>query len=342
MRVRMIVWSVLVVLVLLLGGAITAVGWQVVLGPKARPVTARKFDVTPARLERGQYIVEGVASCFHCHSDHDLKDEQYPLIEAKKGAGWELPLPELGHVVAPNITPDPETGIGNWTDDEIARAIQDGVDRNGRALFPVMPYPNFRHMTDEDLASTVVYLRSIPAVKNAVPATKLIFPLNVIVKTMPQPLTTPEPLPQTSVVEKGAYLVTLASCRDCHSTQTDHGEMIKGMDFAGGNLFHLPEDLSKTIVSANLTSDASGISYYDENLFIDTLHTGHMPGRMLSFIMPFESFKNVTDDDLAAIFAYLRTVPPVKHRISNSDPPTKCPIDGHLHGLGAMNEKGKY
>ena len=88
-------------------------------------------------------------------------------------------------MIAPNISPDPETGIGNWTDDEIARAIQEGVNKDGRALFPVMPYMRFRNFTDEDLASVVVYLRSIPPVKNAMRLTKLNFPLNFIVKTIP-------------------------------------------------------------------------------------------------------------------------------------------------------------
>jgi mono/diheme cytochrome c family protein len=339
-RLRTVMWSLLALAVVLLIGMITAVGWQVVLGPKMRPVTARRFDATPARLARGQYLVEGVAGCFHCHSDHDLTNPEYPVIPSLKGAGWVMPIPELGRLVAPNITPDRETGLGTWTDDEIARAIQEGVDKNGRALFPLMPWPNYRHLTDEDLASTVVYLRSIPAVRHAVPATKLIVPLNVLVKTMPQPLTRPEPLPQASVVEQGAYLVTVASCRDCHSTADDRGMRLAGMDLAGGNPFHLPEDLSKQIVSANITPDASGIAHYDDDLFIETLRTGRLPGRSLSFIMPFENFRNLTDDDLKAMFAYLRTVAAVKHNVTNNDPPTACPIDGRMHGLGAMNVSG--
>ena len=139
-RARNVLLGVLALLLVAVLGVITKIGWQVVLGPKARPVTSRKFEVTPARLERGKYIIEAQAGCFHCHSEHKLTDPDIPMVEGKKGSGQALPIPELGDVIAPNISPDPETGIGNWTDDEIARAIQEGVDKDGRALFPIMPW----------------------------------------------------------------------------------------------------------------------------------------------------------------------------------------------------------
>src|SRR5690606_18276139 len=107
-----------------------------------------------------------------------------------KGAGWLMETQEgFGSVVAPNITPDVETGIGGWTDDEVARAIREGVSRDGSALFPIMPYQSFRHMSDEDLASVIVYLRNgVAPVRNAVPRSSFVFPLNRIVNTMPVPL----------------------------------------------------------------------------------------------------------------------------------------------------------
>ncbi len=89
----------------------------------------------------------------------------------------------------------------------------------------------------------------------------------------------------------------------------------------------------------NITPDPSGIAHYDEALFIQTLHTGQLAGRTLTPIMPFANFKNMTDDDLKDIFAYLKTLPPVKHRVSNTDPPTKCPVCGQIHGLGDLNVK---
>ena len=81
-----------------------------------------------------------------------------------EGAGDVQPYADLpGKIVAPNLTPDPETGAGNWTDDQLARAIREGIGHDGRALFPMMPYTHFREMSDEDLASVIVYLRSLTA-----------------------------------------------------------------------------------------------------------------------------------------------------------------------------------
>ena len=159
---------------------------------------------------------------------------QYPIIEAKKGAGWVMPIPELNNIAARNITPDPETGIGDWTDDEIARAIREGVRKDGSALFPIMPYMDFAHMDDEDLESIVVYLRTIPPVKNTVPARQLPGPLEFIVKTIPKPITTPVPShPASTPAERGKYLVTLAGCAGCHTIH-DRGRADSGHEFGGG------------------------------------------------------------------------------------------------------------
>lgn len=339
-RVRTVLLSAAALVVLAFLGLVTAIGWQVVLGPKARAVTSRKFEATPARLERGKYLAEGPAHCFHCHSEHDLSDPEYPIIAAKKGAGWALPIPELGTIAAKNITSDPETGLGNWSDDEIVRALQEGVDKDGKALFPVMPYTDFAKMTDEDIASIVVYLRTIPAVKNAVPERKLVFPLNFIVNTIPAPLTTHASAPANTPVARGEYLVrAVAGCAGCHTPTDDQGKPLPGMEFGGGGLFHDPGQNMQPVFSMNITQDPSGIAHYDESLFIQTLHTGQIPGRMLNHIMPFEFFRNITDDDLRDIWAYIKTVPPVKHRISNTDPPTKCIICNQTHGLGELNVK---
>jgi hypothetical protein len=113
-------------------------------------------------LERGDYLVNSVMGCFFCHSDRDWKAPwgRRPLRLAKvlgTVSRW------AGKLFARNITPDRETGIGSWSDDAIARAIREGVDNEGKTLFPIMPYQNYRSLSDEDLASLVVYLKSIPA-----------------------------------------------------------------------------------------------------------------------------------------------------------------------------------
>jgi mono/diheme cytochrome c family protein len=339
-RARRVLLGLLILFVVIVLGAITAVGWQVVLGPKARQVTDRKFQPNDTRLARGKYLVEGVAACFHCHSEHDWSTPEYLTPPDRKGAGWEMPIPELGHVVAPNITSDPETGIGAWTDDEIARAIQEGISRDGRALFPVMPYMNFRNLDPEDLASIVVYLRTVPPIRQVRAKTELVFPLSLIVKTIPQPLESHDPAPARTTPEaRGEYIVrTIASCGDCH-TPSDRGQPIPGMEFGGGAHFSDPGRNMQPVFSANITSDPSGLAHYDEAMFLQTLHTGRVAGRTLSHIMPFEYFRNMSDDDVKDVYAFIKSRPPVKHRVSNTDPPTPCPICKPSHGLGDTNVK---
>jgi len=337
-RAKSIVLGILVLLVLLVIGGLTAVGWQIVLGPDARPVSSEKFEATEARLARGKYLAEGPAACFHCHTEHDFTNPEYPIVQAKKGSGWVMPIPELNHIASRNITPDPETGIGTWSDDEVARAIREGVRKDGSALFPIMPYPLFASMDDEDVKSIVVYLRTLPAVKHVVPTRQLPGPLEYIVKTIPKPLTTPQPShPASTPVERGKYLVTIADCHACH-TASVQGEPLPGLDFGGGGSFDDPGTKTK-VFSLNITQDPSGIAHYDESLFIQTIRTGQVTSRLVNHIMPLEFFKNMTDEDLRDIFAYIKSVPPVKHRISNTDPPTLCPVCNQKHGLGELNVK---
>lgn len=337
-RVRTLLLAVLVIAVLGVALLITAIGWEVVVGPKARATTARTFDATPERLARGRYIVEGPGACLHCHSPHDFTQPDYPILQDRKGAGWEMPIPELGKVTARNITPDRETGLGQWTDDEIARAIREGVSRDGTALFPVMPYLNFARMTDDDVASVVVYLRSLPPVRNTIPRTELIFPLNYIVNTIPQPLTQPVTShPSGTAVERGEYLVALAGCKICHTPADDSGQPLPGLTFGGGEPFSDPGNEMKKVASVNITQDPSGVAHYDETLFLEVLRSGQLSNRTLSHIMPFEFFKNMTDEDLRDVFAFLKAQPPVKHRVSNTEPPTPCPVCKKEHGFGELN-----
>ena len=104
--------------------------------------------------------------------------------------------------------------------------------------------------------------------------------------------------------------------------------------FAGGFEFNGP---LPTVVSANITPDASGISYYDEDLFIQVMRTGKVRARQLSSVMPWKEFGTMTDDDLKDTFAYLRTLTPVHHRVDNSLPPTMCKICQAKHGGGEQN-----
>ena len=324
------------VLIVLLAIAIPlTVGWQPILGPKARALTNQTFQSTPQRLERGRYIATALSGCIYCHSLHDWKAPGTPLVAGMEGAGEILPYEGLpGRIVAPNLTPDPETGAGRWTDDQFARAIREGIGHDGRALFPIMPYIHYRNMSDEDLASVVVYLRSLPAVRNPLPATEIIFPVKYLIRSVPDPITAPvADVPATDKVRYGAHLADQAGCTDCHTPQI-RGQNVPGMEMAGGFLFSGPWG---RLTSANITQDPTGISYYDEGLFVDVMRTGQVKARKLSPIMPVMVYKNLTDDDLKAIFAYLRTLKPVKHRVDNSEAATDCKLCKQKHGAGSEN-----
>lgn len=237
-------------------------------------------------------------------------------------------------MVAPNITSDPETGIGNWSDDAIARAIREGIAKDGRALFPIMPYQHFRHMSDEDLASVVVFIRGLPPVRGELPPSRIPFLLARLIQGVPQPVTELVPEPdQSTPAKRGAYLAQVGLCSDCHTPSSPPPKVqpIPGMEMAGGNVFE------EGVASANLTPDASGISYYDEALFIQTIRTGLVRARKLKMPMPWPFYRNMTDDDLKALFAYLRTLQPVHHVVDNTEPPTLCKRCGHRHGLGDRN-----
>ena len=326
----------LLLLAVISAGITFSVGWRPFIGPKARPLTDRKFASTPQRLERGKYIATALSGCIYCHSPHDWAAPGTPYVAGMEGAGEVQPYAELpGQIVAPNLTPDSETGDGTWTDDQLARAIREGIGHDGRALFPMMPYTHFREMSDEDLASVIVYIRSLPPVRHELPRTNIIFPVKYLIRSVPQPLTSSVSYGNlvSDPVKYGALLVSLAGCGDCHTSQVD-GKNVPGMDFAGGVPLIGPWG---HVASANLTPDRTGIAGYADDSFVQVIRTGAVNGQALSAIMPAMIYKNLTDGDLKSMFAYLRTVKPVQHHVDNLLPPTNCKVCRQRHGAGSSN-----
>jgi mono/diheme cytochrome c family protein len=255
-------------------------------------------------------------------------------MEGRLGAGTHWADANASWLVAPNITPDKETGAGNWSDDTMARAIREGIGHDGRTLFPIMPYQNYAAMSDEDLASVIVYIRTIPPVRNQLPIADIPFPVKYLISGIPQPITGAVPEPDLSTPEKrGQYLARMGSCADCHTPQ-EKGQRIAGMDFAGGFVFSLPTGV---VASANITPDASGISYYDESLFVHAMRDGKVGARQMNAAMPWIIYGKMNDEDLKAVFAYLKTLKPVKHRVDNAAPATYCKRCRQTHGLGDSN-----
>jgi mono/diheme cytochrome c family protein len=313
---------------------IGSAGRQAAPAPNSQASAGRTFERTPERLARGRYLVEGVVHCPVCHSETDWKTPGIPPLPGRKNGGTRFPEETLSWIIAPNISPDPETGSGTWTDEQFARAIREGIGHDGRRLFPLMPYLTFRSMSDEDLASVVVYERSLPPVHNPLPKTvmpeemkKLIPPYDTLTQPVPPPdLSTP--------VKRGAYLAQLANCAGCHTPTDENLQPIPGLDFAGGAELKGPWG---DVASQNITPDSSGIGYYDEARFIQTIRTGHVGARKLSLIMLWGYYRNMTDKDLKAIFAYLRTLKPVKHRVDNTEPAKYCKLCRGKHGYGERN-----
>jgi mono/diheme cytochrome c family protein len=312
-----------------------AIGVRPIIGPQSRALTTRCFDATPARVERGRYLATSVAGCFSCHGETDWQAPGFPVKAGTEGGGRVWDREGLPYVTAPNITPDRETGAGTWTDDMLARAIREGIGHDGRTLFPLMPYTQYRWMSDEDVASVVVYLRSLPALERALPPTKVPFPVNRFINAVPQPVTAPISSPnRKDTVAYGDYLTRLGACRDCHTPVDARNQPIAALEFSGGFVLTGPYG---QVASRNLTPAPSGIPYYNADLFVEVMRTGMVKARKVHDAMPWRAYGRETDDDLRAIFAFLQSVPAVAHRVDNTLVPTRCPVCGGLHGAGGQN-----
>ena len=309
--------------VLGIGGVLTYIGTAF---PKVKAAPAIKITATPEMLKRGSYLVNCLCLCVDCHSERDVTKYGWPLIPGTTGKGGEMfdhTMGFPGTFYARNITP---YNLGNWTDGEIYRAITVGVDKEGKPLFPVMPYQNYGKLDSNDIIAIISYIRTLPAIKNDVPKSKAKFPMNFIMNTIPQDATPQAMPPKSDVVAYGKYIATAASCIDCH-TKSSNGKFI-GELFAGNFEFPMPD--GSKIRSANITPDKeTGIGNWTKEMF---LHKFKMyadsnyyapdikPGQ-INTIMPWDNYAKMDSSDLNALYAYLQTIKPVKQQIVKYSPP---------------------
>jgi mono/diheme cytochrome c family protein len=296
--------------------------------PKVQAAENVRVEVTPERVARGKYLAEHVTGCVVCHADRDWNKFAGEIVEGTKGTGGQ----RFGFGLEPfvlyakNITP---AGVGQWTDGELIRAITTGVSRDGTPLFPLMPYPKFARLAREDVEAIVAYLRTLPSVPSEpTPARELKFPLPLVVRTIPAPAAhRPIPSP-TDRVAYGEYMTNAALCAECHTPLDEQGTPIPGMEFAGGTPF-TPGGVG-FVRSANITPDAgTGIGTWTEEQFLDKFRAFRgVPPRTLSSTerlqnteMPWNDYAGMTDDDLRAIYAFLRSRPPVVNRVDKFGPP---------------------
>ncbi len=323
MRFLKVVGWVLVAVAIAVGAG---VAWIVLSKPAMRPPSSEKVEATPERLARGRYLAVHVADCLGCHSDFHYDRFAIPVKAGTEGQGgfpFDAKLGVPGLVQAQNITPDKENGLGDWTDGEIMRAMREGVDRNGKALFPMMPYEFFHDMSDEDARSVVVYLRTLEPIQKKVAPRRLDFPVNLLVRLSPQPLAGPVSMPdRKDTVGYGKYLVTVGGCKECHTPHDDKGQRIAGMDFSGGWAMPGPWGL---VVTANITPDPDN--------YMGQASREEFVGRFKSFesldgedapvatpgkntLMAWPRYAGMTREDLAAIYDYLKTVKPIKKKVN--------------------------
>jgi mono/diheme cytochrome c family protein len=264
-------------------------------------------------VQQGKYIFAAAGGC-GCHTTK----------EGGLNAGGRKFSGPFGVVYGTNITPDEETGIGAWSEQQFTDAMRYGVRPNGDKLLPVMPYPSFRLMAVADMKALWAYLRSLPAIKRRNPPRRASMPfLNLFLAAWNKayggqgepPVQAP-----TDGVTRGKYLVwQVAHCGECHTPRGVTGALDNDRFLAG------TKDGPENAIVPNITPDLqTGIGTWSEDEVVDYLQTGFRPdgdnaqGLMAEVIEgTVAGYKDLSVADLRAIAAYLRTIPPIVNRISS-------------------------
>ena len=257
---------------------------------------------TPA--ERGGYIVNTVMTCNNCHTP---MGPQGPDFSKALSGGLTFDEPPF-KVTASNIAPDPETGVGKWTDAQIKTLLRKGTRPDGVSVAPIMPTGFYEILTEKDLDAIVAYLRTVTPVKNATPAPvyKMAFQRSI-------PPGAEKPMAEADManpVKRGFYLATAAHCMECHTPMEKGAHDFKRIG-AGGMEFPGPWGKS---VARNITSHKEkGLGAWSDAEIKAAITQGiHRDGSKLKPPMGYPFYARMTPQDIDAIIAWLRTVPPVE------------------------------
>ena len=297
---------------------------------------AAAADAGVSLVERGEYLVNTVAVCSDCHTPRvGITPDATRFLAGSPTFADILPdVNGVGLIPSKNLTPDPETGLGNWTDEEIKNAFLNGIDNEGEPLFRIMPYYVMHNMSEDDADAIVAYLRSIPAIEQAIPERE---PLGFDVVTV-------EPVPAAMIPDttleasdedyeaavRGKYLAgSIGICMECHTAATEGEGIPIDVDglFAGGRVFVSDQlgvpvpPFPDEIVSRNITPDKTGIQGVTAEQMRTLLVQGTddegdsvcppMP------VGPLGGFANLTDEDALAIGVYITTIAPVVNEIES-------------------------
>ena len=296
--------------------------------PRQRPAADIQVELTAENIERGRYLAVNVLQCVDCHSERDWNFYGGPPVEPI-GAGRACMTRETiaagvnagqerfpGRLCIRNITPDEETGLGSWTDGEIIRAVREGVNKDGKGLFPIMPYFIYRNVADDDIQAVVAWLRSMPPVRSVRPERQIDFPMNMLVQLWPEPFDSPAHAPERSdSVAYGRYLATVARCEFCH-TPKDPQSMkgFEGREFAGGMPFFLN---GRTMYTMNLTPHESGLGSWTKEQFVQLFKSRVArveTDPTANTLMNWNAFGAMSDADLGALYDFFMTLPPVPYQ----------------------------
>jgi mono/diheme cytochrome c family protein len=283
-------------------------------------------------VERGAYLAKA-ADCMVCHTTQGGK-------EYAGGLGFTLPF---GTLYSTNITPDKETGIGNYSDQDFLNAVHRGVRRDGARLYPAMPYTSYTYITDADALAIKAYLFSLPPVRAEAPANTLAFPFNqrwamAFWSELFNPDTRFEPdISKSAEWNRGAYLAeALAHCGECHTP--------RNLAFALNNRKKFAGAVTAGWRAFNISSDkATGVGGWRDDDLIFYLSIGHAAGHGTASGPMGEavdhSFSQMAPEDIRAVVAYLRSVPPT---VSPDLPATLAPPASASHKDGAVADaRGK-
>jgi mono/diheme cytochrome c family protein len=251
-------------------------------------------------LERGEYLVRGIAGCGNCHTPMGPEGP----INDQELAGRLVEKNDAFTAIAPNITP--ASRLANWSDEQLGRAIREGLRPDGSLIGPPMPFSMYRGLSDTDLQSIVAFLRTLPAIESELAPSEYNIPLP---PSYGPPIISIPDVPQSVSVEYGAYLAgPIAHCMECHTPMGPKGPMLDTDMGRGGFVFHGPWGAS---VASNLTSHKDGLASYTD-AEIESMVIGERPNATPMLPpMPYGYLAQMSKDDLGAIILYLRSLPPL-------------------------------
>ncbi len=288
--------------------------------PRVGEAPSIQVPLTVSSIERGRYLANHVTVCMDCHSKRDWTVFSGPIVPGTEGSGGEVFSREAGfpgEIYSSNLTPHK---LADWTDGELYRAICAGVGKDGRALFPLMAYRRFGQMAKEDVYSIMAYIRSLKPIEQDPPVSRLDFPVSLLNKLGPTEPVHDDLPDSTDRVQYGSYLVNAAGCVDCHS-KVDKGSVVEGTEFGGGMEFRQPGGI---IRAPNITRhETAGIGGWTQELFVQKFknfdpssHTLPKLGKDdLISPMPWAMYAGMTENDLEAIYVFLRSMEPKDNRV---------------------------